>query len=193
MLKSKFIRFFSAAAMMLSVAAIVVPGLAADAPKTVSVAGKSLKLLGSGLREFLFVDIYELHAYSESGSCSTNDIINKEEVKALYLVTMRDIPIGRLKSNLKSTFEKNLPSGDSSALQKKIDSFLAMFTQDLPKGARVEIAYVPGTGTKITIDGKAVGSVTPGSDFGQLIWRSYFGSNPASKGLKEEILEGCGK
>ena len=109
MLESKFIRLFSATAVMLSVATVSLPGFSTEAPKTVSVAGKSLKLLGSGLREFLFVDIYELHAYSESGSCSTDEIINKEEVKALHLVTMRDIPIGRLKSNLKSTFEKNLP------------------------------------------------------------------------------------
>jgi hypothetical protein len=118
-------------------------------------------------------------------------MINKDEPKVLRLYTLREIPAARLKSNLKSTFEKNLPSGDTSALKKKIDTFLGFMTHDLKKGVTVDIVYIPGKGTSLTENSAAIGSVIPGTDFSQLVWRSYFGEKAASKNVKESILKQC--
>lgn len=160
--------------------------------KTVVVNGKSLKLLGTGLREFLFIDIYALSAYSESGACTPTEIVYNNETKAMHLKMIRDIPVDRLTDNLKSTFEDNMPKkGDLEALKKKVDTFLSYFKKDLTKGTVVEISYVPGRGTVATRNGKAIGPATRGKDFGELIWRSYFGSNTCCSGLKASIIKAC--
>ena len=170
---------------------ITTPGHSAGG--TIKLEGKTLRYLGMGLREFLFFDIYNLSAYSESGACSVSDIITKDEAKALHLHTLRDIPIDRLKSNLKETFEENLPKGDTAALKRHISTFLGRFKKDLAKGVTIKIAYIPGKGTSVTQDGKAFGPPTPGKDFADLIWRSYFGSKTCCSGVKSAILEQCGK
>lgn len=157
-----------------------------------TVEGKELKFIGEGLREFLFIDIYKLAAYSESGACKPTDIVYKNETKMMRLKMMRDIPAGRLKSNLRSTFEDNLPKkGDIEGLKKKIDSFLSMFKQDLKSGAKVDIIYSPAQGTIIKRNGKTIGHATKGKDFSELVWRSYFGGNTCCIGLKESIIEAC--
>lgn len=157
-----------------------------------TVNGKELKFIGEGLREFLFIDIYKLAAYSESGACKPTDIVYKNETKMMRLKMMRDIPASRLKSNLKSTFEDNLPKkGDIEGLKKKIDSFLSMFKQDLKSGAKVDIIYTPGQGTIIKRNGKTIGHATKGKDFSDLVWRSYFGGNTCCSGLKKSIINAC--
>ncbi|MBN2343486.1 MAG: chalcone isomerase family protein [Deltaproteobacteria bacterium] len=160
--------------------------------KNKAVAGKSLKLLGTAIREFLFVDIYSLSAYSESGECSMRSVIYKSEVKALILSMKRTIPKKRLIDNLKDTFTKNLPQGkDTTELQKKINVFLSYFTKDLNKGSYVEIIYIPGQGTLLKQNGARMGQITKGKGFADLIWRSYFGPNTCCPGLKSDILEQC--
>ncbi len=169
------------------------PASAANSSQTAYVQGKALKYLGTGLREFLWVDIYKLSAYSKSGSCSASDIIGRDEPKALRLRSMRDIPIDKLKSNLKETFEENLPTGDTSSLKQRIDAFLGSFKSDLKEGVTVEIIYEPGKGTTVSQGGKAFGPATPGKDFAELIWRSYFGPKTCCSSVKSAILEKCGK
>jgi hypothetical protein len=165
-------------------------GQAAD--NSITVAGKPLKILGTALREFIFIDIYELTAYSESGACTPTKIVYTNEPKALRLKMLKNIPIGRLTSNLRSTFEKNMPEkGDKAALQKKIDTFLSYFKKDLPKGTKVDITYAPGQGTIAKTNGKPVGPATKGKDFADLVWRSYFGGKTCCPGLKKDILKAC--
>jgi hypothetical protein len=162
--------------------------------KDLTVNGKNLKHLGEGLREFLFIDIYKMNAYSESGACTPTEIVYKNETKMLTLTMIRSIPKDRLTSNLRSTFEDNLPKkGDIEGLKKKIDTFLSMFKKDLDAGTDVDIIYTPGKGTIIKEKGKQIGQATAGKDFAELVWRSYFGGNTCCKALKSSIIEACKK
>ena len=158
----------------------------------VVVGGKTLVKLGSSMREFLFIDIYELAAYSQSGQCEPGKIVYNNEPKSMRLKMARDIPKDRLTSNLRGTFEDNLPQkGDIAALKKKIDDFLGRFKNDLKAGVYVEINYVPGQGTTVKENGKPLGAPMPGRDFAELIWRSYFGGNTCCSSLKKNIIQQC--
>ncbi len=170
---------------------ICFPGYAQD---SLTVDGKTVKLIGSGNRSFLFIDIYKLSAYSESGNCSPTPIVYNNEVKSMRLKMLRDIPIDRLTSNLRSTFEANIPEkGDQTVLRNKIDNFLSRFKNDLKSGANVEINYAPGKGTTIIENGKQLGASVPGKDFAELVWRSYFGSKTCCSSLKAAIIKECNK
>ena len=165
---------------------------AGEMPKTKNVAGKSLKLLGTALREFLFIDIYKLSAYSESGDCKQSAVIYNSEIKMLVLSMKKTLPKDRLVSTLRETFIDNLPAGkDNTELKNKIDVFLSYFTHDIKKGSYIEIIYLPGRGTMIKQNGDQLGSITKGKGFADLVWRSYFGPNTCCPGLKSDILSEC--
>lgn len=160
--------------------------------QTKIVAGKSLKLLGTALREFLFIDIYKLTAYSESGDCKQQSVIYNSEVKLLVLSMKKTLPKERLVSTLRETFMDNLPTEkDNSGLISKIDTFLSYFTRDIKKGSYVEIIFIPGRGTMLKENGTQLGQLTRGKDFSDLIWRSYFGPNTCCPSLKSSILKEC--
>ena len=189
-------RVTAKAAIILSVilfAGTVSPGHASAAmPKTKSVAGKSLKLLGTALREFLFIDIYKLSAYSESGECKQSSVIYKSEVKMLVLSMKKTLPKKRLVSTLRETFMNNLPEGkDNTELKNKIDVFLSYFTKDIKKGSYLEIIYIPGRGTMLKQNGAQLGKNTKGKGFSDLVWRSYFGPKTCCPGLKSDIIQEC--
>ena len=174
---------------------VAAQGILADDCKgdaEVSVAGKRLKPIGKGLREFLFIDIYKMGAYSLSGDCSPDAIVSKDEVKAIRLSMVRKIPAKRMNDNLRGSLEKNLPAGGAEGLRAKIDSFLAQFKGDLESGTFVEIQYIPGTGTVTFRDGKKLGT-TPGKDFAELLWKAYFGPDTCCPKLKDQILSCCKK
>ena len=157
----------------------------------ITINGKTLKLIGSGLREFLFIDIYRMSAYSESGDCKPSKIVYKNETKALRLKMLRGIPAERMRSTLRDTLADNLPKNkDNTALKQKIESFLARMDKDLESGAYVELIYIPGQGTIAKRNGKRLG-VTPGKDFADLLWKSYFGGDTCCSGLKSSILKAC--
>ena len=158
----------------------------------VVVGGKTLKMLGKSMREFLFIDIYELSAYSVSGQCEPGKIVYNNEPKSMHLKMARDIPKDRLTSNLRGTFEDNYPKkGDVEGLKKKVDEFLGRFKNDLKEGVYVEINYVPGQGTTVKENGKPLGAPVPGRDFAELVWRSYFGGNTCCGSLKRNIIKQC--
>lgn len=177
---------------LLMAISLSLPVFAAAPPSTVTVAGKTLKLLGRGLREFLFIDIYNVDAYSESGACAPGKIVYNTEAKMLRLSMIRDIPVDRLKSELSGTFEKNMPKkGDIATLKTQIDSFLTYFKKDLKHGDTVEITFVPGKGSTVKQNGKPLGPTLPGRAFAELAWRSYFGGNTCCKQVRKMVLEQC--
>ena len=63
---------------------------------TIVTEGSTLKLVGSGIREFLFFDIYRMDAYSESGRCDASGIVGAEETKHLRLIMIREISKSRM-------------------------------------------------------------------------------------------------
>ena len=92
---------FKTVAMAITLAlacSLSLPAYSQSPKPTVEAAGKTLKLLGRGLREFLFIDIYTLDAYSESGACAPGKIVYNTEVKLMRLTLIRKIPVKRLQS-----------------------------------------------------------------------------------------------
>ncbi len=169
---------------------VTVLATSAVADEPVRVGGKTLTLIGKGVREFLFVDIYKMGAYSESGDCGAKKIVNNDETKSIRLSMVREIPAARMRSTLKKSLYDGMEDENDEAMKKTIDEFLAVFKDDMPTGTFVEINYIPGTGTIVKRNGKKLG-VTPGLEFHKLLWASYFGKDSCCESLKEDIIEAC--
>ncbi len=162
-------------------------------PKTVEVAGRTLELIGAGLREKWFFDVYTLGAYSESGTCDTLGVISADEVRYIRIDLLRNVSAENMAKALGKAFERNTPADASVDLRIQIETFLSYFQQDLIRGASLELTYVPGPGTTLKQNGEQQGAVTPGKAFADVLWSSYFGSKTCCPGLKAQILSHCSK
>ncbi len=189
--KIKQLRGIGGAIALVLVCSVSLPGYSSSPEPLVVVHGKPLKHLGTGLEEYLFFDIYELDAYTESGACALSDIVYTSEAKMLRLTMSRHIPVNHLKWQVKKNFERNLPKNGNDSLKKKVSTFLSYFKHDLPKGTAVDIAYVPGYGSTIKEDGRPLGPPIPGPDFPVLTWRTYFGGNTCCEQGRNMIIEQC--
>lgn len=189
--KIKQLRGVGGAIALIYICSISLSGYASSPDPTVVVHGKPLKHLGRGLEEYLFFDIYELDAYTESGVCSLSDIVYTAEAKMLRLTMSRNIPVNHLKWQVRKNFERNMPKQGNASLKKKVSMFLSYFKHDLSKGTAVDIAYVPGHGSIIKENGRTLGPPIPGRDFPELTWRTYFGGNSCCEQGRDMIIEQC--
>ena len=162
-------------------------------PATISLEGKNLKLIGAGLREKWWVDVYTMGAYSESGSCNTSEIINKPEVKYLRLDMKRDVSAEKMSSSIGESFEDHMPKNASAKLKQQRKTFESLFKKECTEGTVLEFIYVPGTGTILKQNGKKMGPALEGEDFQKVLWDIYFGKETCCDDLQEQILETCKK
>jgi hypothetical protein len=179
-------------------ALLAIPALAAalpvernDYPDTVVLQGKTVKLIGAGLRVKWIFDVYMMGAYSESGSCDTSVIIGKDESKYLKINMLRKVTADKMIKTMSESFDDRLARKPNTALREQCNRFLSYFKEDLPKGVVLECAYVPGEGVTMKQNGRVLGPAIPGDGFMKVVWDIYFGSDTCCKGLKKQILKTC--
>ena len=57
-------------------------------------------------------------------------------------------------------------------------------------GLAIDLDWLPGAGTQVTIGGQARGKPIPGEDFFRALLRIWVGDNPVSSDLKKSLLGG---
>jgi hypothetical protein len=161
-------------------------------PSTVVVEGKTLKLVGAGLREKWFFNVYALGAYSESGKCDPKAVVESDEPKYMRIDMLRDVSASKMASTIGDAFEEHLPKNASGELQQQNRTFQSYFKDECAEGTVLEFIYTPGTGTTLKQNGKTLGPVLTGSAFARVLWDIYFGSDSCCSDLKEQVFETCG-
>jgi len=187
-------RFFFAIAILCLLPSGFASGLTVEGknyPATVTKQGKNLKLIGAGLREKWFFDVYAMGAYSESKACAVVDIVNKDEAKMLRLDLLRDVSAEKMATTIGESFEEHMPKNASPELKKQRKTFASYFKKECTEGTVLEFIYVPGQGTFLFQDGKEMGPVMKGKDFHVVLWDIYFGKETCCDDLKEDILKTC--
>ena len=161
--------------------------------ETVEVAGRTLTLVGAGLRERWWFDIYTMGAYVESHTCNPRRLISVDEVKFIRIDLLRDVEAKSMARALKDAFEKNLPTEARSNVRLQINTALGYFKKDLEKGDSMELTYVPGVGTAIMQNSEQQGATISGKRVSDVLWNSYFSSATCCSGLKKRILSRCSR
>lgn len=160
-------------------------------PATVTIDGKTMKLIGAGLREKWWVDVYTMGAYTTSGSCKTSDMINKDEPKYLRLDMLRDVSAEKMSSAIAESFSEHMPKNASAKLKQQRKTFQAYFKKECTEKSKLEFFYLPGKGTLLKQNGKAMGPVLEGVDFIRVFWDIYFGKDSCCDDMKAQILKTC--
>lgn len=155
---------------------------------TLKLDDKTLQLNGAGLREKVFIDLYVGGLYTTSKTSDASKIIYGDEHMAITLQIVSSLVTQeKMIEAVQEGFENSATSKERKALKSQIDSFIAMFSSPIVEGNKFQLAYIPGTGTVISKDGKTLGTI-PGYEFKKVLFSIWLGSNPADKNLKKGLL-----
>jgi hypothetical protein len=197
MVRSLFAGLLTALAAVPAVAqdTVVVPGTSTRYPVAVSTSdGKQdvvLKLTGVALRSKVVVDVYTVGSYLQQGATArtADELVAIDAVKLLSIMMARDVDGPDLIDAFKTAVAKTHPGrfGDEfGKLSRHVGSSVAK------KGSEVVIAYVPGSGTRFSFEGKEP-LVIPGKEFADAVWGVYLGSHPITDSIKKGLTARLGR
>lgn len=152
-------------------------------------ASTPLVLNGAGIRSKLFIKIYVGTLYLPSKSQSVPEILAMAGPKRVSMHFLYDeVAKEKLIAAWNEGFENNQSADTLAKLSGRLKTFNALF-DTAHEGDVIIFDYIPGTGTRVTINGSKKGMV-PGADFNQALLAVWLGDNPADDDLKEGMLGG---
>lgn len=148
---------------------------------------RDLVLNGAGIRKKFFFSIYigALYLTEKSGSAET--IIGAEQPKRVAMHFLYDrVEAEKLHEAWRDGFESNLSGQEYRTLRDRLETFNTYFG-DAVEGDLVNLDYLPGTGTRVSVNGALKGTI-PGADFNRALLKVWLGEAPVTSGLKEAML-----
>jgi hypothetical protein len=165
-----------------------VAGVKLDDSVQISADTPKLALNGAGIRKKLFVKVYVGALYLQNKATSVDAVLNQSGAnRVLMHFLYKKVGRDKLVDGWKEGF-----SGNSSAEMEKLQARLADFNglfADTKKGDVILLDYLPGKGTRVTINTRVKGTI-PGSDFNKALLRVWLGEKPVDSGLKKAMLGG---
>jgi hypothetical protein len=155
------------------------------APPTIEVEGRTLNLMGMGLRKKLWFKVYLASLYLENPTADAAQVISSDQIKRVQMNMLRDLERGKIVEAVQEGFQRN--SGPQMpTLSERLDRFLRA-VPDLRGGQTIVITYYPGRGTVIKAGGGEEVSL-PGKDFADALFSVWLGKQPVDGELKQEML-----
>ncbi len=158
-------------------------------PDSVTLNGTDvvLQLNGMGYRTKFIFNIYVGALYTES-KVTTRDAAQalKGPKRVVMHMVYDKVSKEKMASGWNEGFEENNSDEQLKKLKTRLNTFSAYFP-DLKEGNIVLLDYIPGTGTRVNINGEEKG-VIQGADFYTALLDVWLGEEPADDDLKEAML-----
>jgi len=154
---------------------------------TYQLGGKSLALNGAGVRSKFFFKIYVGALYTGKTSNNAAELIAAPGPKSMQMTMLyKEVEAKKITSGWTEGFKANVAESEFKQLENRLQTFNAFFPA-LRAGDSVHMDYSPETGTQLSINGKALGTIQ-GEDFFGALLKVWLGDHPADDGLKEGLL-----
>ncbi len=158
-------------------------------PDSVTLDGTdvALQLNGMGYRTKFIFNIYVGALYTESKVKSRDAAQALKGSKRIVMHMVYDeVSKEKMADAWNKGFEENNSDAQLDKLKARLQTFISYFP-DLKEGDIVLLDYVPGKGTRVTINGEVKG-VIEGADFYAALLDVWLGDEPADDDLKEAML-----
>jgi hypothetical protein len=182
-LASVFLAFMPARAATVDVAGVPLED-------RITLSGSPLVLNGAGVRYKAVFQVYAAGLYLTAKVNTTDGVLAANGPKRITLTMLRDIDSAEFGKLFSRGMEDNM---ERAAFSKLIPGVLRMSQifadyKKLNKGDNVQIDWVPGTGTVLTIRGKVEGEPFKEPEFFNALMRIWLGPKPADWQLKDALL-----
>jgi Chalcone isomerase-like len=185
--------FFGALALVTGVATaqpVTVEGVKFEPSATVG--GQPLVLNGAGLRTRAIFKVYAAGLYVPQKSSDPVALIAQTGARRVSIGMLRDVDAATFASSLLDGLKSNHTEEQLSALKTQIEQLQATFKSvgEAKKGDAIQLDWVPGTGTRIVVNGQSRGEPIAGAAFFAALLRIWLGDKPADGSLKKAMLGG---
>jgi hypothetical protein len=156
----------------------------------VTVANQPLLLNGAGIRYKAVFKVYTAGLYLGQKVSTPEAVLADAGPRRMTITMLRDIDSAELGKLFSRGMEDNM---DRAAFSKLIPGVLRMSQvfsdhKKLKEGDTFLLDWVPGTGTVLTIKGKAEGEPFKEPEFFNALMRIWLGPKPADWQLKDALL-----
>ena len=153
----------------------------------IELAGQTLQLNGAGIRSKFVFDIYIGALYVTHKSNKVKDILSATGPKRVMMHFLHDeVDKQKLIDGWLDGFENNHSSAEFEKLKPRLLQFNNLFVT-ANKGDVIVLDYLPGQGTRVSINNSLVGTVE-GEDFNRGLLKVWLGDDPADDTLKDAML-----
>ncbi len=157
---------------------------------TVQVAGKHLRLNGAGVGTRLMFKVYAMGLYLPDRRESVQDILKQDEPRRLVIRMLRNVDSASFNEVLMEYVRDEGAGLPPPVVGSML--YLARLIAEQPQGLRtgdtLTLDWVPGTGTVIELNKKAVSEPLRGADFYIALLNIWLGEKPADARLKTSLL-----
>jgi long-chain acyl-CoA synthetase len=182
---------------MLLLALFAVPALAAEVAGVqvedrIKLETSELVLNGAGLRTKAFFKIYVAGLYLAERKASAEGVLALPGAKRVSMRLLRGLSAKQLTDALDEGFRDNTPAAEQEPLKGRLAEFTAIMNalQSAKEGDVIALDWLPGTGTRVVLNGEPRGKAIAGEDFYRALLRIWLGDNPVSSHLKKALLGG---
>lgn len=148
---------------------------------------KNLVLNGQGSRDKFFIDLYVGGLYLQEKSSDFNMIINSNKIMNIRLhIVSSLITSKKMEDGTREGFTKST-SGNTEAIKEKIETFLAVFMEEIKENDVYDFLYIPSTGVQIYKNNELKKTIA-GLEFKKALYGIWLGKDPAQNSLKENML-----
>lgn len=160
--------------------------------ETVRVAGTDLKLNGAGLRSKAIFKVYAMGLYLQEKQATSAATLAATGPKRVHMHMLRDVDADDLSEALADGVKANHTEAEVKALAPRLVILTALMNEikEAKTGLAIDLDWLPGAGTQVTMGGQARGKPIPGEDFYRALLRIWVGDNPVSSDLKKSLLGG---
>lgn len=160
-------------------------------PDRVALDKADLVLNGAGVRTRVFFRVYVGALYLTQKSNSAQAILSDTGAKRIAMHMLRDLTAEQLFSALNDGLKANHAPGELAKLEPQVKQLEAIFSavKAAKTGDVILLDYVPGAGTRVTVNADGKGTI-PGEDFNRALIRIWLGDQPADGALKKAMLGG---
>ena len=157
---------------------------------SVQVGNAKLQLNGAGVRHKLVFKVYAAGLYLAEKASTPEAVLAAPGPRRLQIVMLRDIDGNELGKLFTKGMEENAPREEFS---KSITGILRMSEvfstrKKLLAGESFAVEWLPGTGTVISVNGKAEGAPVKEPEFYSALMKIWLGKSPADPQLKDALL-----
>lgn len=170
-----------------SLSAMEVAGV--NLPDSAQVGTQPLVLNGAGIRTKWFFKVYVAALYLPQKQTSGAAIIADEHPHRMALHMLRELGSKKLYGAFSEAIEMNRTPAELAAMDAQMKQMKQIFdaVNEVKSGDIVALDYLPGSGTQISVNGKAFGTIA-GAEFNRALLEIWIGSNPVQDDLKKGLL-----
>jgi hypothetical protein len=153
---------------------------------TTTVGNQKLVLNGAGLRKKLFIKVYTGALYLPAKQNSPDFILTGDTPRQLVMHFVFDVEKEKIAEAWQEGLTANTPK--ASAGVKQAFATLSSWMEDMKKGEKIVMTYVPGTGTTVEVKGRSKG-VLPDKAVADAILATWIGPKPGpGEDFKKAVL-----